>query len=66
MSDMTDIFGEFSIWIWGKTIPSDVDKCQEFMRKSPLGKEIEELQKKIVQQKETINKLIGKLRKESK
>ena len=45
MEDKTDIFGEFGIWVWGKSIPSDVDKCQEFMRMSPLGKYIEKLEK---------------------
>ena len=47
MEDKTDIFGEFGIWVWGKTIPSDVDKCQEFMRMSPLGKYIEQLENRI-------------------
>ena len=45
MEDKTDIFGEFGIWVWGKSIPSDVDKCQEFMRMSPLGKYIKRLEK---------------------
>jgi len=47
MEDKTDIFGEFGIWVWGKSIPSDVDKCQEFMRMSPLGKYIEKLESRI-------------------
>ena len=42
--DKTDIFGEFGLWVWGKSIPTDVDKCQIFMRQSPLGEYIKMFQ----------------------
>jgi len=54
--DKTDIFGEFGLWVWGKSIPTDVDKCQIFMRQSPLGEYIKMFQaenKKLEEQQLT-------------
>ena len=63
--DKTDIFGEFGLWVWGKSIPTDVDKCQIFMRQSPLGEYIKMFQaenKKLKEQQLTedeIKKIFG-------
>ena len=45
--DKTDIYGAFAIWAWGKNIPSEVCELQRFMRKSPLGKYIRNLELKL-------------------
>lgn len=47
MKDRTDIFGAFAIWARGKTIPTEIFKLQQFMRKSPLGKHITKLEKQL-------------------
>jgi len=59
--DKTDIFGEFGLWVWGKSIPTDVDKCQIFMRQSPLGEYIKMFQaenKKLKEQQLTEDELL--------
>uniref|UniRef100_A0A6M3Y286 Uncharacterized protein n=1 Tax=viral metagenome TaxID=1070528 RepID=A0A6M3Y286_9ZZZZ len=42
--DKTDIWGATAIWLWGKTIPTEVFKLQRLLRKSPLGKYIKKLE----------------------
>ena len=44
--EKTDIWGEFAIWLWGKSIPKEIFKAQRFFRKSPLGKYIRHLERK--------------------
>jgi len=46
---LTDIYGEFAIWLWGRKIPIEIFKCQRFIRKSPLGKYIKRLEITIEQ-----------------
>ena len=53
----TDIFGEFAVWVWGKCIPTEVYKCQIFMRKSPLGRYIRKLEKENKDLKDEIDDL---------
>lgn len=43
----TDIFREFALWAWGKTIPTEVFKLQKFMKKSPLGKYTQKLEQTL-------------------
>ena len=50
--ERTDVYGEFAIWLWGKTIPTEIFECQRFIRKSPLGKYIKKLEKEVINAKQ--------------
>ena len=40
----TDIYGEFAIWLWGKKMPMEIFEAQKFIRNSPLGEYVKELE----------------------
>jgi DNA repair exonuclease SbcCD ATPase subunit len=54
MENRTDVYGEFAIWVWGKKIPTEIAECQKFMRESPLGDYIRELDGKLLPKPELI------------